>query len=113
VADKETNRVLTVRNVPAEVDTAIVLQARALGRSKSELVQELLSATFGDPIDNFIRTSELVALMDREMEKVTGLPLSASAILSAFFTGFGCLFFIYREISRTTTIFGHNILLSD
>jgi len=78
MADKETNRVLTVRNVPAEVDAAIALQARALGRSKSELVQELLSATFGDPIGNFIRTSELVSLMDKEMEKVTGLPLSAS-----------------------------------
>ena len=76
MGDKETNRVLTVRNVPADVDAAITLQAKVLGRSKSELVQELLSVTFSDPIGNFIRTSELVALMDREIAKVTGLPLS-------------------------------------
>ncbi|UJD92719.1 hypothetical protein FS594_28765 (plasmid) [Rahnella aquatilis] len=76
MTDKEKGRVLTIRNVPSEVDEAIAAQARAFGRSKSEFVQEFLSATFGDPIGNFIRTSELVALMDREMAKVTDLPLS-------------------------------------
>lgn len=76
MADKETNRVLTIRNVSANVDEAIASQARAHGRSKSEFVQELLTATFGDPVGNFIRTSELVALMDRELARVTGLPLS-------------------------------------
>lgn len=67
MADKKTNRVLTIRNVPATVDETIASQARAHGCSKSEFVQELLTATFEDPIGNFIRTSELVALMDREM----------------------------------------------
>jgi hypothetical protein len=33
-------------------------------------VQEFLTATFGDLIGNFIRTSELVALMDQEMARM-------------------------------------------
>src|SRR5471030_555144 len=78
MADKETNRVLTIRNVPADVDEAIASQARSYGRSKSEFVQELLTATFGDPIGNFIRSSELVALMDRELARVTGQTLSGA-----------------------------------
>jgi len=78
MTDKEKYRVLTIRNVPADVDEAIASQARAHGRSKSEFVQELLTATFGDPIGNFIRSSELVALMDRELARVTGQTLSGA-----------------------------------
>jgi|SRR5471030_62236 len=76
MSNKEMNRVLTIRNVPYEVEEAIAAQAKASGRSKSEFVQELLSATFSDVIGNFIRTSELVALMDREIARVTRLQLS-------------------------------------
>lgn len=67
---------LTVRNVPTDVDAAITAQAKAAGRSKSDFIQEFLSVTFGDPIGNFIRTSELVALMDREMAGMMGAELS-------------------------------------
>ncbi|TCV91213.1 hypothetical protein [Biostraticola tofi] len=67
---------ITVRNVPSEVDDAITLQAKAAGKSKSDFVQEFLSATFGDLIGNFCRTSALVALMDNELAKVTGYPLT-------------------------------------
>ena len=50
---------ITVRNVPADVDEAITVQAKAAGKPKSDFVQEFLTATFGDLIGNFIRTSEL------------------------------------------------------
>jgi hypothetical protein len=46
---------ITVRNVPADVDEAITRQAKAAGKSKSDFVQEFLTATFGDLIGNFIR----------------------------------------------------------
>ena len=67
---------ITVRNVPADVDEAITRQAKAAGKSKSDFVQEFLTATFGDLIGNFIRTSELVALMDQEMARMAGTELS-------------------------------------
>lgn len=67
---------ITVRNVPADVDEAITRQAKAAGKSKSDFVQEFLTATFGDLIGNFIRTSELVALMDLEMARMAGTVLS-------------------------------------
>jgi hypothetical protein len=67
---------ITVRNVPADVDEAITRQAKAAGKSKSDFVQEFLTATFGDLIGNFIRTSELVALMDQEMARMAGTVLS-------------------------------------
>lgn len=67
---------LTVRHLPADVDAAIAAQARAAGKSKSDFIQEFLSASFGDLIGNFSRSSELVALMDRELSTVTGLPLT-------------------------------------
>lgn len=67
---------LTVRHLPADVDAAIAAQAKAAGRSKSDFIQEVLSASFGDIIGNFSRSSELVALMDRELSGVTGLPLT-------------------------------------
>lgn len=67
---------ITVRNVPHEVDAAITEQAKLAGKSKSDYVQEFLTAHFGDLIGNFIRTSELVALMDREMARMTGTELS-------------------------------------
>ncbi|TCV91215.1 hypothetical protein [Biostraticola tofi] len=75
--EPDSKRTLTVRNVPAAVDDAITLQAKVAGKSKSDFVQEFLSATFGDLIGNFIRTSALVALMDNELAKVTGYPLTA------------------------------------
>lgn len=67
---------ITVRNVPADVDEAITQQAKAAGKSKSDFVQEFLTATFGDLIGNFIRTSDLVKLMDKEVEKLTGARLN-------------------------------------
>ena len=67
---------ITVRNVPADVDESITRQAKAAGKSKSDFVQEFLTATFGDLIGNFIRTSELVALMDQEMARMAGTVLS-------------------------------------
>lgn len=68
-------RTLTVRSIPAEVDLAITDQAKLAGRSKSDYLQEFLVATFGDLIGNFIRTSELVTLMDREMARMMGTEL--------------------------------------
>ncbi|MGN9457776.1 hypothetical protein ACTMQA_27260 [Klebsiella variicola] len=44
---------LTVRHLPADVDAAITAQAKAAGRSKSDFIQEFLSASFGDIIGNF------------------------------------------------------------
>lgn len=73
---KERNRVLTIRNVSAEVDDAIASQARAHGRSKSEFVQELLTATFGDLIGNFCRANGWVALSDQEVAKMIDAKLS-------------------------------------
>lgn len=67
---------LTVRHLPADVDAAIAAQARGAGKSKSDFIQEFLSASFGDIIGNFSRSSELVALMDRELSAITGLPLT-------------------------------------
>lgn len=67
---------ITVRNVPHEVDAAITEQAKLAGKSKSDYVQEFLTAHFGDLIGNFIRSSPLVRLMDREVEKLTGARLS-------------------------------------
>ncbi|MGP2462819.1 hypothetical protein [Pantoea ananatis] len=66
---------LTVRNVPHEVDAAITEQAKLAGKSKSDYVQEFLTAHFGDLVGNFIRTSELVALMDREMARMMDVTL--------------------------------------
>lgn len=57
---------ITVRNVPADVDEAIMRQAEAADKSKSDFVQEFLTATFGGLIGNFIRTSELVALINMQ-----------------------------------------------
>ncbi|NIG16203.1 hypothetical protein [Pantoea sp. Cy-640] len=67
---------ITVRNVPHQVDAAITEQAKLAGKSKSDYVQEFLTAHFNDLIGNFIRTSELVALMDREMARMAGTELS-------------------------------------
>ncbi|WP_426449593.1 hypothetical protein [Siccibacter colletis] len=71
-------RTLTVRNIPAAVDEAITEQAKRAGRSKSDYLQEFLVATFDDLIGNFIRTSELVALMDREMARMMDAELTES-----------------------------------
>ena len=71
-------RTLTVRNIPSAVDEAITEQARKAGRSKSDFRQEFMVATFGDLIGNFIRTSELVALMDREMARMMDADLRES-----------------------------------
>lgn len=68
---EEANRVMTLRKIPADVDAAITEQARLMGKSKNDLVLELLTATFGDLLGNFVRTSELVALMDREVARLT------------------------------------------
>ncbi|WP_318375346.1 hypothetical protein [Enterobacter sp.] len=68
---EEANRVMTLRKIPADVDAAITEQARLSGKSKNDLVLELLTATFGDLLGNFVRTSELVALMDKEIARLT------------------------------------------
>ncbi|WP_131867947.1 hypothetical protein [Biostraticola tofi] len=73
---EEANRVMTLRKIPADVDAAITEQARLAGKSKNDLVLELLTATFGDLLGNFVRTSELVKLMDKEVEKLTGARLN-------------------------------------
>lgn len=67
---------ITVRNVPNDVNDTITQQAKAAGKSKSDFVQEFLTATFGDLIGNFIRSSELVSLMDLEMARMVGTELS-------------------------------------
>lgn len=67
---------ITVRNVPSEVDEAITEQAKLAGRSKSDFIQGFLTATFGDLIGNYIRTSELVALMDKEMARMMRVELT-------------------------------------
>lgn len=75
---QEANRTLTVRQLHPDVDAAITAQAKAAGTSRSDFIREYLSASFGDLIGNFSRTSELVALMDREVSAATGLPLTAN-----------------------------------
>ena len=60
------------------MDEAITEQARKAGRLKSDLLHEFLVAMFGDLIGNFIRTSELVALMDREMARMMEAQLRES-----------------------------------
>lgn len=67
---------LKVRNIPANVDAAITAQAKAAGKTNSDFIQGFLTLTFGDIVGNFSRTSELVALMDRELSGATGLPLT-------------------------------------
>lgn len=62
---------MTLRKIPADVYAAITEQARLTGKSKNDLVLELLTATFGDLLGNFERTSELVALMDKEVARLT------------------------------------------
>lgn len=61
---------LTVRNIPPDVDMAITEQAKAAGKSKSDFIQGFLTATFGDLIGNYIRSSQLVRLMDSEMSRM-------------------------------------------
>lgn len=67
---------ITVRNVPHDIDAAISAQAKLAGKSKSDYVQEFLTAHFGDLIGNFIRTSELVALMDKDVARMLEASLS-------------------------------------
>lgn len=95
---------ITVRNVPKDVDEAISRQAKISGRSKSDFVQEYLSATFGDLIGNFIRTSELVALMDKEMARMMGIELSENKF-DADMTLAG-----HREFCRILNIFNEDDL---
>jgi len=76
MSNNKVMRVLTVRNVPSEVDEAISSQAKALGKSKSDFVQEHLSAMFGDLISNFCRTNGWVALSDQEVAKMIDAKLS-------------------------------------
>ncbi|WP_165353557.1 hypothetical protein [Citrobacter werkmanii] len=40
---EETNRVMTLRKIPSDVDAAITEQARLTGKSKNDLVLELLT----------------------------------------------------------------------
>lgn len=77
-------RTLTVRNIPPCVDEAITEQARKAGRSKSDFLQESIMAMPGDLIGNFIRTSELVARMDREMAHMINAELRGSPFDAGF-----------------------------
>lgn len=67
----EASRAMTLRKIPADIDAAITDQARLTGKSKNDLVLELLTSTFGDLLGNFVRSSELVALMDKEVARLT------------------------------------------
>lgn len=79
---EETNRVMTLRKIPADVDTVITEQARLAGKSKNDLVLELLTVTFGDLLGNFVRTSELVALMDKEVGRLTNKEIMSQSFES-------------------------------
>lgn len=79
---EETNRVMTLRKIPSDVDAAITEQARLTGKSKNDLVLELLTATFGDLLGNFVRTSELVALMDKEVARLTEREITSQSFES-------------------------------
>ncbi|PKC45540.1 hypothetical protein [Pantoea ananatis] len=74
--DKKEFTSLTVRHVPVSIDVLITQQAAAMKRSKSDLLQELLTDVFDDPVGHFIRTSPFVALMDGEVAKLTGARVS-------------------------------------
>lgn len=67
----EASRVMTLRKIPADIDAAITEQASLMGKSKNDLVLELLTSTFGDLLGNFVRSSELVALMDKEVARMS------------------------------------------
>ena len=67
----EAIKAITLRKIPADIDTAITEQASLTGKSKNDLVLELLTSTFGDLLGNFVRSSELVALMDKEVARMT------------------------------------------
>ncbi|HBR4330653.1 TPA: hypothetical protein MCA18_005403 [Klebsiella pneumoniae] len=67
----EASKAITLRKIPADIDTAITEQASLTGKSKNDLVLELLTSTFGDLLGNFVRSSELVALMDKEVARMT------------------------------------------
>lgn len=65
--EKGVTRTLTVRNVPIDIDIELTEQAKTAGKSKSDFVREFLTASFGDLIRNFMQSSGLVALMDRDL----------------------------------------------
>lgn len=75
--DVKKNVTLTVRNVPSDVDAMITMQARIAGKSKSDFLNAFLTLSFGDLLGNFIRTSELVMLMDKEIARFAGRELTA------------------------------------
>ncbi|MBT0722508.1 hypothetical protein HGT70_14650 [Rosenbergiella collisarenosi] len=76
-ANKKSNTaVITVRNVPRDVDDIITTQANELGKSKSDFIKELLIREFQDLINNYSRTSSLVSLMDKELEKMSGVKVA-------------------------------------
>ena len=76
-SDVKKNVTLTVRNVPSDVDAMITMQARIAGKSKSDFLNAFLTLSFGDLLGNFIRTSELVMLMDKEIARFAGRELTA------------------------------------
>lgn len=76
-ANKKSNTaVITVRNVPRDVDDIITTQANELRKSKSDFIKELLIRKFQDLIKNYSRTSSLVSLMDKELEKMSGVKVA-------------------------------------
>ena len=79
---EEASRVMTLRKIPADIDAAITEQARLTGKSKNDLVLELLASTFGDLLGNFVRSSELVALMDKEVARLTDREMMAQSFES-------------------------------
>lgn len=70
--DKNFTRALTVRNVPLDIDISITEEARLAGKSKSDFLKEFLVVSFGDLLGNFLRSSELVTLMDKEVARFAG-----------------------------------------
>ncbi|GJH75870.1 hypothetical protein [Escherichia coli] len=75
--DVNKNVTLTVRNIPSDVNARITMQARSAGKSKSDFLNAFLTLSFGDLLGHFIRTSELVTLMDKEIARFAGRELTA------------------------------------
>ncbi|MGS3948605.1 hypothetical protein [Escherichia coli] len=75
--DVNKNVTLTVRNIPSDVNARITMQARIAGKSKSDFLNAFLTLSFGDLLGHFIRTSELVTLMDKEIARFAGRELTA------------------------------------
>lgn len=85
--DENKTAMLTVRNIPLDVDAMITLQASLTGKSKSDFLKEFLTQEFQDLIKNFSRTSPLVFLMDQELGKQVGVRVAEHWFENDMITG--------------------------